>query len=181
MIHRFFAVVFAGLLAVAVVPSAPAGSAATANAEPRAAAWALAVALASAGQVMQIGQTQANSGAQPNATATAFQAGSQGTGQVVADATHPNVTKDFRSFTDPAFPVCLPPIPGQLDNGLCDPGGNFTIRGGFAEAHSGGSSSSAQAGISNGNGNGFAFASKNFSFDQQTQVLNAVQQLDDIL
>ena len=181
MIRRLFAVVFAGLLAAAVAPSAPAGSAAASTAEPRATAWALSVVLASAGQVMQIGQTQANSGAQPNATATAFQAGSQGTGQVVADAAHPSVSKNFQSFTDPAFPVCLPPIPGQLDNGLCDPGGSFSIQGGFASAQTGGGNSSAHSGIGNGNGNGFAFASKNFSFAQQSQVLDAIQQLDDAL
>jgi hypothetical protein len=109
-------------------------------------------------------------------------AGGQGTGQVVADATHPSVTKDFQSFTDPAFPQCVPPIPqATLNNGLCDPGGNFSIRGGFASAQSGGGTSNAQSGIATGNGNGFAFASKNFSFDQQTQVLNAIQQIDDQL
>ena len=180
MIHRFLAVVFAGLL-VAGASSAPAGSAATTNAEPQAAAWAISLVLGSAGQVMQVGQTQASSGSRPNATATAFMAGGQGTGQVVADAAHPSVSKNFQSFVDPNIPVCLPPIPGQLDHGLCDPGGNFAITGGFANAQTGGDTSSANAGIANGNGNGFAFASKNFSFDQQTQVLNAIQQLDDVL
>ena len=180
MINRLFAIVFAGLL-VAAAPGTQSGSAAdaNANAEPRAAAWAISVVLGSAGQVLQVGQVQANSGTQPTATATAFQAGSQGTGQVVADASHPSVSKNFQSFTDSAIPVCLPPIPGALDRGLCDPGGNFSIQGGFANAQSGGGTSNATAGIANGNGNGFSFASKNFSFAQQSQVLNAIQQLDD--
>jgi hypothetical protein len=182
MIHKISAVVFAGLLAAAAPNAAPSVAASAAPAEPVANSWAVSVVLASAGQVMQIGQAHASSGSPENATATAFMAGGQGTGQVVADATHPSVTKDFRSFTDPAFPVCVPPIPqATLNNGVCDPGGNFAVRGGFATAESGGGTSDAQAGIANGNGNGFAFASKNFSFAQQAQLLNAIQQIDDTL
>jgi len=182
MIHKISAFMFAGLIAVAAPNPATGVTAPAASAEPSATSWAISVALGSAGQVMRIGEAQANSGSQPNATATAFMAGGQGTGQVVADAAHPSVTKDFQSFVDPAFPVCAPPIPqATLNNGLCDPGGNFSIRGGFASAQSGGGTSSAQSGIANGNGNGFAFASKNFSFQQQTQVLNAIQQIDDQL
>jgi hypothetical protein len=182
MIQKISAVMFAGLLAAAAPHPAAGAAAPAASAEPSATSWAISVVLGSAGQVMQIGQAQASSGSQPNATATAFMAGGQGTGRVVADAAHPSVTKDFRSFTDPAFPVCAPPIPqATLNNGLCDPGGNFAIRGGFASAQTGGGTSNAQSGIANGNGNGFAFASKNFSFQQQTQVLNAIQTIDDQL
>lgn len=180
MIHRIFAVVFAGLL-VAAAPHPQAGLADSPT-EPRAASWAVTIALPSAGQVLQIGYASASSGARPSASATSFMAGSQGTGYVSADLDHPDVTKDVRDFTDPALPTCLPPIPqAGLNNGVCDPGGNFSLRGGFAEAHVSSGSSSSQAGIVSGNGNGFAFASKNFSFDQQTQVLNAIQQVDDLL
>ena len=189
MIHKISAVMFAGLIAVAAPHPGPAVAAPAASAEPIATSWAISVALGSAGQVMQIGRAQASSGSQPNATATAFMAGGQGTGQVVADAAHPSVTKDFQSFTDPAFPECVPPLPqappplppSPLSNGLCDTGGNFAIRGGFATAQTGGGTSNAQSGIANGNGNGFAFASKNFSFEQQSQVLNAIQSIDDQL
>jgi len=182
MIHKFSAVIFAGLIAVAAPNPAPGVAASAASSEPSATSWAISVALASAGQVMTIGQAHASSGTPSNATATAFMAGDQGTGQVVADATHPSVTKDFQSFTDPAIQQCVPPIPqATLDNGLCDPGGNFSIRGGFATAQSGGGTSNAQAGIANGNGNGFAFASKNFNFAQQAQLLFAIQAIDDQL
>src|SRR5207247_6899019 len=82
----------------------------------------------------------------------------------------------------PPCPQSPPPTPqATLNNGPCAPGGNITLRGGFAEAHTTPSASNSQAGIASGAGNGFAFASKNFSFQQQSQVLNAIQQIDDTL
>src|SRR5207249_4749188 len=62
-----------------------------------------------------------------------------------------------------------------------DPGVNISLRGGFAEAHTTPSASNSQAGIASGAGSGAAFASKNFSYQQQSQVLNAIQQIDDTL
>ncbi|HLW17043.1 MAG TPA: choice-of-anchor P family protein [Actinomycetota bacterium] len=178
MIRRFSIVTFA-LLIIAALPHPEAGNAAT-PAEPRAAAWAMSIAVPSAGQVLLAGQSTASSGQQPNASATAFSAGGQGTGAVFSDVQHPDAVKSVKDFTDPAFPLCIPPIPqATLNNGVCDPGGNLALRGGFAEAHTTPSASNSQAGIAAGTGNGFAFASKNFSFQQQSQVLNMIQQIND--
>lgn len=180
MIRRFSMVTFA-LLILLALPHPEAGVAAS-PAEPRAASWAISIALPSAGEVLLAGQSTASSGAKPNASATAFSGGGQSTGTVFSDVAHPDAIKSVKDFTDPAFPTCLPPIPqATLNNGLCDPGGNITLRGGFAEAHTTPSASNSQAGIASGAGNGFAFASKNFSFQQQSQVLNAIQQIDDTL
>jgi hypothetical protein len=180
--HKLVALVFAGLLiAAAPSASAPVDAATTANGEPRAAAWAISTTLGSAGQVLQVGSATASSGSRPSATGAAFLVGDQGTGVVTADLDHPDVSKDVQDFQDPSFPVCIP-IPVDNDNlpkMLCDPGGSINLRGGFAEAHASNSSSSSQAGIGSGTGNGFAFASKNFSFEQQSTALNAVQQVDD--
>src|SRR5205085_5447115 len=130
--------------------------------------------------LLPAGQSTASSGEKPNASATAFSGGGQSTGTVFSDVAHPDAVKSVKDFTDPAFPECAPPIPqATLNNGLCDPGGNISLRGGFAEAHTNSSASNAQAGIASGGGNGFAFASKNFSFDQQSQVLNLIQQIND--
>jgi hypothetical protein len=180
MIHRFFALVFAGLLILAAPNAARVGAAESQGNEPRANAWAVSVALPSAGQVVQIGQSSSASGSRPTATAAALNIGGQGTGIVVADLNHPDVVKDAQTFSDPEFPVCTPAL-GDQQGPICDPGGNMTLRGGFAEAHASGTSTSAAAGIASGTGNGFAFASKNFTFDQQSQVLNAIQQLDDAI
>ena len=178
MIRRLLIVVFS-LLIVLAIASPDTGAAAASPTEPRAAAWAMSIALPSAGQVLLAGQTSASSGEKPNASATALNLAGQSTGSVFVDLAHPDAVKSVRDFTDPAFPTCLPPIPGQLDNGLCDPGGNIALRGGFAEAHTNPSGSNAQSGLGGGNGNGFAFASKNFSFQQQSQVLNLIQQIND--
>lgn len=177
MIRRLSIVTFSLLLLLAIHPGA---GVAASPAEPRAAAWAMSIAVPSAGQVLLAGQSTASSGQKPNASATAFSAGGQGSGTVYSDVAHPDAVKSVKDFTDPAFPLCIPPIPqATLNNGVCDPGGNFTLRGGFAEAHTTPSASNSQAGIANGNGNGFAFASKNFSFQQQSQVLGLIQQIDD--
>ena len=179
MIRRLLIVVFT-LLIVLAIATPGTGIAASSPAEPRAAAFAMSIAVPNAGQVLLAGQTSASSGQKPNASAAAFTAGGQGTGSVFTDLAHPNAVNSVRDFTDPAFPLCIPPIPqATLNNGVCDPGGNFTLRGGFAEAHTTSGTSNSQAGIAGGNGNGFAFASKNFSFQQQTQVLNLVQQIND--
>jgi hypothetical protein len=178
MIRRFSIVTFA-LLIIAALPHPEAGDAAT-PAEPRSAAWAMSIAVPSAGQVLLAGQSTASSGQAPNASATSFSAGGQGTGAVFSDLQHPDAVKSVKDFTDPAFPLCIPPIPqATLNNGVCDPGGNITLRGGFAEAHTTAGTSNSQAGIASGGGNGFAFASKNFSFDQQAQVLNMIQKIND--
>jgi hypothetical protein len=178
MIRRFSIVTFA-LLIIAALPRPEAGNAAT-PAEPRAAAWAVSIAIPSAGQVLLAGQSTASSGEKPNASATSFSAAGQGTGAVFSDVQHPDAVKSVEDFSDPAFKLCIPPIPqATLNNGLCDPGGNMSLRGGFAEAHTTPNASNSQAGIASGAGNGFAFASKNFSFQQQSQVLNLIQQIDD--
>jgi hypothetical protein len=175
---RRLSIVSFSLLILLALPHPGAGIAAS-PAEPRAAAWAMSIAIPSAGQVLLAGQSSASSGQKPNASATALNVAGQSTGSVFSDLAHPDAVKSVKDFTDPAFPKCLPPIPGQLDNGLCDPGGNISLRGGFAEAHTNSSTSNSQAGIAGGSGNGFAFASKNFSFDQQSQVLNLIQKIND--
>lgn len=179
MIRRLLIVVFS-LLIVLAIANPETGVAATSPAEPRAAAFAMSIAVPNAGEVLLAGQTSASSGAKPNASATAFTGGGQGTGTVFTDLAHPNAVSSVKDFTDPSFPLCIPPIPqATLNNGLCDPGGNMSIRGGFAEAHTTSGTSSSQAGVAAGSGNGFAFASKNFSFQQQTQVLTLIQQIND--
>ncbi|TMK51302.1 MAG: hypothetical protein E6G59_08915, partial [Actinobacteria bacterium] len=123
MIRRFSMVTFA-LLILLALPHPEAGVAAS-PAEPRAASWAISIALPSAGEVLLAGQSTASSGAKPNASATAFSGGGQSTGTVFSDVAHPDAIKSAKDFTDPAFPTCLPPIPqATLNNGLCDPGGN---------------------------------------------------------
>jgi hypothetical protein len=178
MIRRFSIVTFA-LLIIAALPHADAISAAT-PAEPRSDAVAMSIAVPNAGQVLLSGQSSASSGQAPNASATSFAGGGQGTGSVYSDLQHPDAVKSVKDFTDPEFPLCIPPIPqATLNNGLCDPGGNLSLRGGFAEAHTNSGSSSSQAGIAAGGLNGFAFASKNFSFEQQSMVLNDIQKIND--
>jgi hypothetical protein len=189
MIHRIFALVFAGLIVVAA-PSAsrPVASGTTiptdvAPGEPRAAAWMATVSLPSAEQLLEVGHATAASGSRPTATAAAFNINGQGTGTVIADLKNNDVEKDVQNFTDPPAAYCPPPLqlPGRDPIGLCDPGGNMHLRGGFAEAHASGASSSSQAGIADGTFNGFAFASKNFSFNDQSTALNTVQQVDDAI
>ncbi|HEV2686142.1 MAG TPA: hypothetical protein VGW79_05850, partial [Actinomycetota bacterium] len=103
MIRRLLVVVFS-LLIVLAIASPDTGVAAASPAEPRAAAWAMSIAVPSAGQVLLAGQSSASSGEKPNASATSFAGGGQGTGSVYSDLAHPDVAKSVKDFTDPAFP-----------------------------------------------------------------------------
>ncbi|MGZ4127537.1 MAG: choice-of-anchor P family protein [Actinomycetota bacterium] len=159
---KLVASVFAGLL-VAAAPHPAIGDAATKpSGEPRAAAWAIHISFTdAASQVVQVADVSSQAGSNPNATATSYMIGGQGSGTFIATASHPDVGDAKVSYQDPT--------------------GSISLKGGFTEAHVTPSNSSARAGIGNGTGNGFAFASQHFTFEQQTQTLTLWAQVNQAL
>lgn len=149
------------LLLVGSVRSTAATDAWTGPASPTpgAAAW---VARLDVGDtpLIQIGSTSVDV-ATGRVTAVPLSIDGQGPPSAHADPATPSATDSLEDWTDQT--------------------GSLTIQGGYAAATSGAQRWTARAGLGQGSGTGIAMASKLLTWDQQVQILSAVQSFNDTI
>jgi hypothetical protein len=154
-----------GALAAAALASGPGTGPAAASVTsppiavppPGAAAWVVRVELGDT-PILEIGRTSVDVTTAVVA-ATALAVNGQGPPAAVAGPDAPEASTSVVDWTDDT--------------------GSLTVAGGYAEATSAGQRWSAHAGLGQSTGTGIALASKVLSWDQQTQLLGAVQTFND--
>jgi hypothetical protein len=142
--------------ATASVDARVAATSATPTA-PGAAAWVVRIELGGT-TILEIGRTSVDTSTRA-ATATALAVNGQGPPAAMAGPTTPEATASVVDWTDDT--------------------GSLTVTGGYADAASAGQRWSAHAGLGQSTGTGIAMASRLLTWDQQTQLLDAVQSFND--